>query len=79
MIHPYEWADYRLLVFVRNRAIGSTFLVNQMSQPEFMEHWMGMWDSDREKRIVEMSVMALTEDVFDMLAAVHEADKVLEG
>lgn len=79
MIHPYEWADYRLIVMARTRSLTITFLLSGVSQRDFFEHWLGMWDSERDVRIVELSVSPITEEVFDMLTSVYEAEYVLEG
>jgi hypothetical protein len=78
MIHPYEWVDYRILLTVRNRIQSQTFLLNQIPQSEFLEHWMDMWEADRERKILEMSIMTLTKESYDVLEPLYTGQYLLE-
>lgn len=78
MIPAYDWESYRILLTVVNRHGSNTFLLNQVSQGAFMEHWLGMWQQDRDRKIVDMSVTELTRDVFDALEPLYTGNFILE-
>jgi hypothetical protein len=78
MIHPYEWPDYRILLTVRNRIQTYTFLLNCVPQGEFFELWAGMWETDRDRKISEMSMMTLTKEAYDVLEPLYTGQYLLE-
>jgi hypothetical protein len=78
VIHPYEWSDYRILLTVRNRQSTYTFLLNCINQEEFMQHWCAMWETERDRKISEMTLMPLNAASFDLLEPSYTGQYLLE-
>lgn len=79
MINGYEWVDHYLLLTVKSRHGTYPFLLNRMSQEEFLEHWNAKWEESRDRRILDIAIVHLTEQAFELMEDDYEPQYVLEG
>lgn len=78
MIDAYMWGEYRILLTVLNRQQKSSFLLNHVTQEQFMEHWMEMWEENRDRKILDISLVTLTEESFELLEPLYDGNYLLE-
>lgn len=79
MIPAWDWPEYRLVVTIRNRALTDSFLLNGVSQAEFMEHYIDKYNADpRNVTILEMHAAPLTEESYELLEPYYPDDRKME-
>lgn len=67
MINPYDWCEWRLLVTVRNRHGSYGYLLDRVSQEDFLEFYAEQWPEPRDQRLIEMHPEPLTEESYNLL------------
>jgi hypothetical protein len=82
-VNYYDWHEYCLMVSIRNRAQSMVFLTRYASQADVFEAYMRMYgdhvERGRYKQISDISVLSISEEVYDMMESSYTNEFKVEG
>jgi hypothetical protein len=79
----YDWHEHCLMVSIRNRAQSMVFLTRYASQEDVFEQYLRVYgeqvERGRYKQITDISVMSISEEVYDMMESSYTNEFKVEG
>lgn len=78
----YQWAEHCLMVSIRNRAATMVFITRYASQEAVFEAYLALYgttERGRYKQITEISVVDISEEVYDMMESAYTDEYKVEG